>query len=760
MTETDRKQVAIIGGGPAGLAAAFELTADGRDDEYDVTIYQQGWRLGGKCASGRNPDAGFGERIEEHGLHIWFGCYTNARRILERCYAELAEGAETAGETRHARYRSFEDAFEGVDTIVLGQRADERWAFNELVFLRNRTSPLNFGDFVSEALAWTAHRLVGLRRDLEDAGEDEEPWWEQTSPVLGALGLDEPDEGERLDQVRRGASRLSRQLTGIYLDLRQAADMALAPSLHLDRYVELVEGVLPQRPGEPPEVTFYRDTVRILFTVLRGVWEDQLLDRGFDAINDKDLAEWLRGHGLELEENPLEWPALLRAVYDGCFAFAGGDPDKPSVAAGRALQGAIRCVFHYEGSVLHRPQGSMSDVLIAPVTQRLMQRGVTIRYFHPARRLGLSDDRTRISEIEVVRQVPERVIRALAPAGQASAAAAAPPKWSTKLPDSLGIKSSQRLEQEIDPFGGEPLVMREDDEEHGFDWVILAVPPDVQSTICHSLAEADTTYARMLENADSVVTQAGQLWLRKTASELGQDFRSDSLMSCYVEPLDTYADMAHLTSHEGWTKDDGVRHIAYFCGVLEQTGLDDQAAADEQAKEGFARFLSDDLPQFWPHSVKPGTNAFDPDLLVPRRTDRAQHALDDQYSRANWAATERYVLTLPDSVQYRLPARGTRFSNLVLAGDWTKNGFDAGCLEAAVTSGRLAAQAICGLPRSDDIPGVNGPPGFPSAGPPAGPRRHEVLDQLGHMLQAAESLAEGGIRLVRVTVDALRRREF
>ena len=758
MAETHRKRVAIIGGGPAGLAAAFELTADGRDDEFDVTIYQQGWRLGGKCASGRNPDAGFGERIEEHGLHIWFGCYANARRILERCYAELAEGAETDEDTSHARYRSFEDAFEGVDTIVLGQRADERWAFNELVFPRNRTPPLNFGDFVSEALAWTAQKLVGLRRDLEDAGEDEQPWWEQAWPVLGALGLDEPDEGERLDQVRRGASRLSRQLTGIYLDLQQAADMALAPIVHVDRYVELVEGVLPQRAGEPSEVTFYRDTVRILFAVLRGVWEDRLLERGFDAINDKDLAEWLSGHGLELEDNPLEWPALLRAVYDGCFAFEGGDPDKPSMAAGRALQGAIRCVFHYEESVLHRPRGSMSDVLIAPVAQRLMQRGVKIRYFHPAKRLGLSHDRTRISEIEVVRQVPERVIRAAAPAGQAGAAAAAPPQWSTKLPDSLGIKDSQRLEQDIDPLGGQPLVMREDDEEHGFDWVILAVPPGVQETICSSLAEADTAYARMLEMAGSVVTQAGQLWIRKTAGELGQDFRSESLMSCYVEPIDTYADMAHLTSHEAWTKDDGVRHIAYFCGV--QKTAETQGAADDEAKSGFLRFLRDDVPQFWPDSVTPGTNAFDLDLLVPRRMLRAQQALDDQYSRANWAATERYVLTLPDSVQYRLPARGTRFSNLVLAGDWTKNGFDAGCLEAAVTSGRLAAQAICGLPRPDDIPGVNGPPGFPSAGPPAGPRRHEVLDQLGHMLQAAESLAEGGIRLVWVTVDALRRRAF
>jgi len=35
-------------------------------------------------------------------------------------------------------------------------------------------------------------------------------------------------------------------------------------------------------------------------------------------------------------------------------------------------------------------------------------------------------------------------------------------------------------------------------------------------------------------------------------------------------------------------------------------------------------------------------------------------------------------------------------SNLVLAGDWTDNGFNAGCLEAAITSGRMAARAVIG----------------------------------------------------------------
>ena len=61
----------------AGIATALQLTHPNNPckDYYDVTVYQQGWRLGGKCASGRNRDEHM--RIEEHGLHILFGFYEN-----------------------------------------------------------------------------------------------------------------------------------------------------------------------------------------------------------------------------------------------------------------------------------------------------------------------------------------------------------------------------------------------------------------------------------------------------------------------------------------------------------------------------------------------------------------------------------------------------------------------------------------------------------------------------------------------------------
>ncbi|MGC2276528.1 MAG: NAD(P)-binding protein, partial [Candidatus Binatus sp.] len=57
MPEQKPIRVAVIGGGCAAISAAFELSRPAHNGKYQVTIYQLGWRLGGKGASGRGPAA-------------------------------------------------------------------------------------------------------------------------------------------------------------------------------------------------------------------------------------------------------------------------------------------------------------------------------------------------------------------------------------------------------------------------------------------------------------------------------------------------------------------------------------------------------------------------------------------------------------------------------------------------------------------------------------------------------------------------------
>src|ERR671931_115231 len=120
MGMSERRRVAILGGGAGGLTTASELTATPElRERYEVTVHQLGWRLGGKGASGRRRIAG-GHRIEEHGLHVWFGFYENAFDVIRRVYEELDRPAR-------APLRTWRDAFAPTNEVVLLDDADGTW---------------------------------------------------------------------------------------------------------------------------------------------------------------------------------------------------------------------------------------------------------------------------------------------------------------------------------------------------------------------------------------------------------------------------------------------------------------------------------------------------------------------------------------------------------------------------------------------------------------------------------------------------------
>jgi len=92
---------------------------------------------------------------------------------------------------------------------------------------------------------------------------------------------------------------------------------------------------------------------------------------------------------------------------------------------------------------------------------------------------------------------------------------------------------------------------------------------------------------------------------------------------------------------------------------------------------------------------------------LPAQIEKA--IFEAQFFRANIDPSERYVLSVPGSSRYRLSPEQSGFGSLILTGDWTNNGINAGCIEAAVMSGLLAARAICGYPADADIVGFGHP---------------------------------------------------
>jgi uncharacterized protein with NAD-binding domain and iron-sulfur cluster len=67
-----------------------------------------------------------------------------------------------------------------------------------------------------------------------------------------------------------------------------------------------------------------------------------------------------------------------------------------------------------------------------------------------------------------------------------------------------------------------------------------------------------------------------------------------------------------------------------------------------------------------------------------------------QFVRLNIDRSDRYVLALPGSLVDRPRATHPLRPNLHFAGDWTRNGVDIPCMEAAVVSALQVAQGLTG----------------------------------------------------------------
>ncbi len=226
-----------------------------------------------------------------------------------------------------------------------------------------------------------------------------------------------------------------------------------------------------------------------------------------------------------------------------------------------------------------------------------------------------------------------------------------------------------------------------------FDDVVLAIPVGALGDVCGELSRADHRFKLMLDRAGTVRTKALQLWLTKTTDELrGVSLAGelDPPATAYAEPFDTYCDMSHLLDAESYNDAGGPRGVAYFCAVLPHAI--DQGDTTESVRASAIEYLERNAATIWPGSVDGGR--FDWNVLYDPEGRAGSDRIQAQYLRANVTGTDLYVNTPAGSVDARLYPDRSGFDNLVLAGDWTRNGIDGGCVEAAVVSGTRAADAL------------------------------------------------------------------
>jgi len=698
MAEMPQK-VAILGGGVASMAAAYELT---RTEElrkrYEVTVYQLGWRLGGKGASGRNKERH--QRIEEHGLHIWLGFYDNAFRIMRECYEELGRRPGTPLAT-------WRDAFKECNDVVLYERFQRRWIAHHFQIPGNKLTPgdhhamPDFWVIVRAALTWLHEQWMRVRpRGGAAVGR-------AVLPIPLPFGIDE---------VIGELGHLVKELVTLSPEGWIHAAKLLA-ELRLDRLVEgemevwyraQLRGLLRRFKAwvwtDCVEPDLANDDLRLFFTmldvattVINGIVEDQLIERDFDVIDGEEFRAWLARHGaypLTIEESP-----LVRGWYDLAFAYEDGDIARPTMAAGTALHGILRLLFGYRGAFMWKMQAGMGDTVFTPLYRVLKDRGVRFEFFHCVTGLGLSDDRRSVQSIEYVRQVDivgGRDAR-YDPLVQVEGLQCWPsqPKWE-EIVQGVELESEGvNLEYEHNPLRRETDVLRRGEHFH---LVVLGISVAALPPICRELAadEGNSAFRAMLQTSRTVMTQAFQVWVAEPVDKLGWS-PPGSVMTGYVEPLDTYADMSQLIDRETWPKG-AVKEIGYFCGVLRNVPGEDQRQATDRVHANAVSFLERFIGELWPGAAAAGRGP-DWKLLVDDGGARGRRRFDSQFWVANFQPTEHYVLPPPGSVRYRLRADESGYDNLYLTGDWIRTNMDAGCVEAAAMAGMQAARAISGVPR-------------------------------------------------------------
>lgn len=448
------------------------------------------------------------------------------------------------------------------------------------------------------------------------------------------------------------------------------------------------------------------DVLDLTAAHFRGAIRDGLLTapEGLAKIDDREYLDWLRSHGAS--EEALDSP-ILRGFYDTAFAYRDGDPSRPAVAAGQALRGLLRFVFRYKGAIFWRMNAGMGDVVIAPMYEVLKRRGVRFRFFHRVKSLHLSADGKAIGAVKIGRQA--RLVGADAEYAPLIHVKGLPCWPSEPLWAQLAGGEALRG-HDFESFWNAPPDIEEISLTAGLDYdrLVFGISLGAVPYLCEELIAASPRWKAMVDHVATVQTQAFQLWLTPPVESLGWKTPQATIGS-YVEPFDTYADMRQVLVHETWPVGGEPRSVAYFCNVLptppEVRPAPDPAfprAMTDGVKASALAFLRRDMAHFWPEAYDRGTGEFRWDLLAGGQGVGVAR-FDSQYWRANVNPSDRYVLSLPGTDQFRIKTDQTGFSNLYVVGDWIDSGFNLGCVEAAVMSGLLGSHAIRGVPALSEI---------------------------------------------------------
>jgi uncharacterized protein with NAD-binding domain and iron-sulfur cluster len=709
----------------AAITAAFELTRPEHSGKYQVTVYQQGWRLGGKGASGRGPSG----RIEEHGMHLWFGWYENAFRLIRECYAELGRNSATCP------IAGWQDAFCPAPWVTnMDVSAGGEWLSRTAQFIPFEGLPGDPGSTnpifsIPEYLARVASLLRTMVLGVETLGPRGVPLRTARPGIHVGDGTPPPPSldaliGNMIEIMRHGVMSSTavvvQSLALLEVALRSLSDHTPTALLRsIGDVTSWLRASLTMLAFDEQD-RFKAELIDVMSAIVVGTIRFGLMNdpRGLDAIDNYELRAWLRLNGAA--ERSVQ-SAFVQGLYDLALAYEAGDPARPSLAAGQGLRGFFRMFFGHRGPLAWKLRAGMGDVVFVPFYEVLSRRGVKFEFFHRLDnvRIAESGGTRYVSGLDLAVQA-ETVDGHYGPLVDVSGLSCWP-----SSPDFSQLRGGTRMKEERRAFESawDNRAVRHKTllvTEH-FDFVVLGVSIGEIPRVCREILAVDERWRAMVRNVKTVATQAFQVWLRTDLQGIGW-LSPDPTVSAFVKPFDTWADMSQVIPYEDWRVLPG--SVAYFCNVLPDPPSDSDTPSPDypgrrqaEVRANAIRFLKTNIRHLWPRAIN-NDGEFRWELLADAHT--GGHSLsgepqpgelrfDTQFWTANINPSDRYVLSLPGSCKFRISPLDRTYDNLTIAGDWTDCGFNVGCVEAAVISGRLAAHALTLSPPLDDIVGYHHP---------------------------------------------------
>ncbi|MGB0941534.1 MAG: NAD(P)-binding protein [Marinomonas sp.] len=705
---TDVRKLAVLGGGVATITSLFDLTSQPDwKEKYDITLYQMGWRLGGKGASGRNlEDHG---RIEEHGIHVWFGFYYNAFKCMRACYEELDRPKDKPLSTLY-------EAFTPHHSTALAQDFRHDWSVWPVNVpplpgkVGEGADPVDILEALSVLINWLLKQAEKEPEPLdEDANffdfishvKDEVEDYFEDEIILVAV--------KKLKVVKNGLSECATQKDKNKFDKLINEIICIMEDVR-----ETLTGLLSIPARLNLKINRIYTSLDFVLTMGIGVLKGELYVPGaLSKINDQNFKDWLTLWGAS--ELTTSGP-LMNGMYGGFFAYKDGDLSQPNVEAGTVIKAGLWAIVAVRESFVWRMHAGMGDVVFAPYYEVLKRRGVKFKFFHQVEEICAieKDGRHLISEIRIAQQVPLKQgvdeycplvdVKDLPCWPSAPLYKQIEPSIAAKLIENdINLESFWSNWSELYDQPKITLKMGED-----YDQVIFGISVASIPSVAPSLMALNPVFKTMAEGLSTVATQAYQVWQNQDIESLGwpeykEGEEAPEILGFDSQSLDSWADVSYLVKREEWQAGDpdSPKDISYFCGVFAPDTApkapDPSYPKSQKAKveAGVKDFMLNRVGFLWPNA-NPQEGVYKWEYLVAPSQMKGEERLDAQYCRANIDPSERYVQSTVGTTKLRLKTDESGFDNLLITGDWILNGFNMGCVESATISGLQTARAVKG----------------------------------------------------------------